>query len=183
MLLSYSLWDDIPDHQDIHTLTWMLHDPHLATALDSYLDQGSPFHAIYQAFLPISWLQSLPQGPLSNPRTQVLNSVKRNVEASLLITLYQLRILEFLEDLDRYLAELYHASINSSAFAPSSPLDLHELTVIKWIESYWTGRDGTVSFFYPSLLPWSLLPMPLSWSHPGLLSHLSMSYCYNSLPG
>ena len=53
-------------------------------------------------------------------------------------------MLKFLEDLDRYLAELHHTSTNSSPSASSSPLDPHELTVMKQIESHWTGGDGTV---------------------------------------
>ena len=129
----------------------MLHGPHLATVLDSYLDLGSPFHALYQVFLQISQLWSLSQGPVHNPRTQVLNSVKRNVEASLLTTLYQLRILEFLEDLDRYLMELYHVSINSSASASSSPLNPHELAL--WNELKATGLVEIVLYLF-------LLPIP-----------------------
>ena len=58
--------------------------------------------------------------------------------------LYQLRMLEFLEDLDRYLAELHHTFTNSSSSASSSPLDPHELTVMEWIKSHWTGQDGTI---------------------------------------
>ena len=50
-LYAYSLRDNVPDHQDIHRLTRMLCDPHLATALDSYLDLRSPFHTLYQACL------------------------------------------------------------------------------------------------------------------------------------
>ena len=88
-LYAYSLWGDIPDHQNIHNLTQMLCDLHLATVLDSYLDLSSLFHALYQAFLQISQLWSLPWGPLPNPRTQVLNSIERNVEATLFITLLQ----------------------------------------------------------------------------------------------
>ena len=122
----------------------MLCDPHLATALDSCLDLRSPFYALYQAFLQISRLHSLLQGPLPNPRTQVLTSIERNVEVSLLTMLYQLIMLEFLEDLDRYLAELHCSSTNSSPSASSLPLNSHELTVMEWIESHWTSGDGTV---------------------------------------
>ena len=123
----------------------MLCNPHLATVLDFYLDLRSPFHALHQAFLQISRLCSLPWEPLLNPRIQGLTSVERNVEASLLTTLYQLRMLEFLEDLDRYLAELHCSSTNSSPSTSSSPLNSHELTVMEWIESHWTGGDETVS--------------------------------------
>ena len=59
-LYAYLLQDDVPDHQDIHKLIWMLCNPHLATALDSYLDLRSSFHALYQVFLQISRLCSLP---------------------------------------------------------------------------------------------------------------------------
>ena len=58
-------------------------------------------------------------------------------------------MLEFLEDLDRYLAELHCSSTNSSPSTSSSPLNSHELTVMEWIEV-----TGLVEMeLYPFLLP------------------------------
>ena len=75
-----------------------------------------------------------------------------------------------------YLAELYCTFTNSSPSASASTLDPHELAGMEWIESHWTGGDGTI-------------PLPSTHSHYHeacyqccCLGHIQVNCCFYQCP-
>jgi hypothetical protein len=155
-LYANRLRDDFPSAADVQQITKYLRDKAFALPFDAFLDVGSRLYALRQAFLQNSCLLPLLSGmpPLSFSRrgtTEIIHDVK----GSLIITMYQLGMLEFLQDIDRYIRELaeahsppsseYESTVSiCSISASSSPLNSDEEKVFLQIESMWTGGHGMV---------------------------------------
>ena len=100
---------------------------------------------------------------------RLVREVYLEVEGSLVMAMYQLGMLEFLEDIDRYMLELSRRNSpdTSSSFvtalstqttsslsvsASSSPIASEEERVLQRLESWWTGDNAQV-------------PLPSNHSH------------------
>ena len=164
-LYAHTLCDDFPDSQDIKKLSEYLHSPAFALSIDSFLNIGSPLYALRRAYLKNSHLRLMSTNVSPSPQQTVLSRLIREVyleiEGSLVMAMYQLGILEFLEDIDRYMLELSrrnspdssssfvtalstHASSSSNVSASSSPLVSDEEHVLQRVESWWTGGHSQV---------------------------------------
>ncbi|KAF8547711.1 hypothetical protein OG21DRAFT_1489985 [Imleria badia] len=90
-----------PSNTDFATLVTAIEDTHLAIPIDSYLDVESPYyerlHFVHT---------SVPDTPEFHLAWCVASMVHQWVCDSLLITMFQLGMLEFFQDMDRYLQEL-----------------------------------------------------------------------------
>jgi hypothetical protein len=130
-LYANRLRDDFPSDADVQQITKYLRDKPFALPIDAFLDVGSPLYTLRQAFLQNSCLLPLLSGmsPLSFSRhgtTEIIH----DVEESLIITMYQLGMLEFLQDVDRYIRELaevrpplsseYESTVSTHSISTSS---------------------------------------------------------------
>ena len=163
-LYAHTLRDDFPDSQDIKKLSEYLRSPAFALSIDSFLDIGSPLFALRRAYLKNSHLRLMSTNISPSPQQTVLSRLIREVyleiEGSLVMAMYQLGMLEFLEDIDRYMLELSRRNSpdSSSSFvtalstrtsssnisASSSPLMSDEERVLQRVESWWTGGHSQV---------------------------------------
>ena len=164
-LYAHTLRDDFPDTHDIKKLSDYLHSLAFALSIDSFLDIGSPLYALRRAYLKNSHLRLMSTNITPSPQQTVLSRLIRKVyleiEGSLVMAMYQLGMLEFLEDIDRYMLELSHwnSPDSSSSFvtplstrttsstnisASSSPLVSDEEHVLQRVESWWTGGNSQV---------------------------------------
>ena len=109
-LYAHTLHDDFPDSQDIKKLSDYLRSPTFALSIDFFLDIGSPLYTLRRAYLKNSHLHLMSTNVSLSPQQTVLSRLIREVyleiEGSLVMAMYQLRMLEFLEDIDRYMLEL-----------------------------------------------------------------------------
>ena len=121
-LYTHTLHDDFPDSRDIKKLSDYLHSPAFALSIDSFLDIGSPLYALWCAYLKNSHLRLMSTNISPSPQQTVLSrliqEVYLEIEGSLVMAMYQLGMLEFLEDIDRYMLELSrrNSSDSSSSF-------------------------------------------------------------------
>ena len=163
-LYAHTLRDDFPDSQDIKKLSNYLRSPAFALSIDSFLDIGSPLYALRRAYLKNSHLCLMSTNISPSPQQTVLSRLIRElyleIEGSLVMAMYQLGMLEFLEDIDRYMLELSRRNSpdSSSSFvtalstrttssnisASSSPLMSDEERVLQRVESWWTGGNSQV---------------------------------------
>lgn len=114
--------------------------------IGSYLDVGSPLYSLYKVYLQTTLLSTMENHFSANTQLEQ--------EVVLIITLYPLGMLEFLEDLDRDLMALslhqplihstlmFPPSAPSTPSASSSPSTTKELMVVECVEAHWTGHDG-----------------------------------------
>ena len=151
-LYAHTLRDDFPDSQDIKKLSEYLRSPAFALSIDSFLDIGSLLYALRRAYLKNSHLRLMSTNISPSPQQTVLSRLIREVfleiEGSLVMAMYQLGMLEFLEDIDRYMLELSRrnspdssssfvtalstrASSSSNISASSSPLISDEERVLQ----------------------------------------------------
>ena len=118
-LYAHTLRDDFPDSQDIKKLSEYLRSPTFALSIDSFLDIGSPLYALRHAYLKNSHLRLMSTNISPSPQQTVLSrliqEVYLEIEGSLVMAMYQLGMLEFLEDIDRYLLELSHRNSPDSS--------------------------------------------------------------------
>ena len=109
-LYAHTLRDNFPDSQDIKKLSEYLRSPAFALSIDSFLDIGSPLYALRRAYLKNSHLRLMSTNISPSPQQTILSRLIREVyleiEGSLVMAMYQLGMLEFLEDIDRYMLEL-----------------------------------------------------------------------------
>ena len=160
-LYAHTLRDDFPDSQDIKKLSDYLRSPAFALSIDSFLDIGSPLYALRRAYLKNSHLCLMSTNISPFPQQTVLSRLIREVyleiEGSLVMAMYQLGMLEFLEDIDRYMLELSHrnspdsspsfvtalstCTSSSNISASSSPLMSDKERVLQRVESWWTGGN------------------------------------------
>ena len=123
-LYTHTLRDDFPDTRDIKKLSEYLHSPTFALSIDSFLDIGFPLYALQHAYLTNSHLHLMSTNLSPSPQKTLLShlvwEVYLEVEGSLVMAMYQLGMLEFLEDIDRYMLELSHH--NSTLLLLLSPL-------------------------------------------------------------
>ena len=163
-LYAHTLRDDFPDSQDIKKLSDYLRSPAFALSIDSFLDISSPLYALRRAYLKNSHLRLMSTNISPSPQQTVLSRLIREVyleiEGSLVMVMYQLGMLKFLEDIDRYMLELSRRNSpdSSSSFvtalsthtsssnitASSSPLMSDEERVLQRVESWWTGGNSQV---------------------------------------
>ena len=105
-LYAHTLRDDFPDARDIKKLSDYLRSPAFALSIDSFLDFGSPLYALQRTYLKNSHLHLMSTNISPSPQQTVLSHLIREVyleiEGSLVMAMYQLGMLEFLEDIDRY---------------------------------------------------------------------------------
>ena len=155
-LYAHTLPDDFPDARDIKKLSDYLHSPAFALSIDSFLDIGSPLYALRRAYLKNSHLCLMSTNVSPSPQQMVLShliwEVYLEIEGSLVMAMYQLGMLGFLEDIDRYMMELSRRNSpdSSSSFvtalstrttsstnisASSSPLVSDEECVLQRVES------------------------------------------------
>ena len=106
-LYAHMLCDDFPDACDIKKLSVYLRSPAFALSIDSFLDIGSPLYALQRAYLKNSHLRLMSTNISPSPQQTILSCLIREVyleiEGSLVMAMYQLGMLEFLEDIDRYM--------------------------------------------------------------------------------
>ena len=164
-LYAHTLRNDFPNARDIKKLSDYLRSPAFALSIDSFLDIGSPLYALRRAYLKNSLLRLMSTNISPSPQQTVLSRLIREVyleiEGSLVMAMYQLGMLEFLEDIDRYMMELSRRNSpdSSSSFvtalstcttsstnisASSSPLVSDEERVLQRVESWWTGGNSQV---------------------------------------
>ena len=164
-LYAHTLRDDFPDSQDIKKLSDYLRSPAFALSIDSFLDIGSPLYALRRAYLKNSHLRLMSTNISPSLQQTVLSRLIREVyleiEGSLVMAMYQLGMLEFLEDIDRYMLELSRRNSpdSSSSFvtalstrttpssnvsASSSPLMSDEERILQRVESWWTRGNSQV---------------------------------------
>ena len=163
-LYAHTLRDDFPDSCDIKKLSDYLRSPAFALSINSFLDIGSPLYALRCAYLKNSHLRLMSTNLSPSPQQTVLSCLIREVyleiEGSLVMAMYQLGMLEFLEDIDRYMLELSHRNSpgsspsfvtalstqtsSSDISASSSPLVSEEEQVLQRLESWWTGGNSQV---------------------------------------
>ena len=163
-LYAHTLRDDFPDSQDIKKLSDYLRSPAFALSIDSFLDIGSPLYALRRAYLKNLHLRLMSTNISPSPQQTILSRLIREVyleiEGSLIMAMYQLGMLEFLEDIDRYMLELSRRNSpdSSSSFvtalttrtsssnisASSSPLMSDKERVLQRVESWWTGGNSQV---------------------------------------
>ena len=109
-LYAHTLRDDFPNARDIKKLSDYLRSPAFALSIDSFLDIGSPLYALRHAYLKNSHLclmsTNLSPSPQQTLLSRLVREVYLEVEGSLVMAMYQLGMLEFLEDIDRYMLEL-----------------------------------------------------------------------------
>ena len=164
-LYAHTLHNNFPNARDIKKLSDYLPSPAFTLFIDSFLDIGSPLYALRRAYLKNSHLCLMSTNISPSPQQTVLSCLIREVyleiEGSLVMAMYQLGMLEFLEDIDRYMLELSHRNSpdSSSSFvtalstrtssstnisASSSPLVSDEERVLQRVESWWTGGNSQV---------------------------------------
>ena len=164
-LYAHTLCDDFPNARDIKKLSDYLRSPTFALSIDSFLDIGSPLYTLQRAYLKNSHLHlmstNLSPSPQQTLLSHLVQEVYLEVEGSLVMAMYQLGMLEFLEDIDRYMLELSRRNSpgSSSSFvtalsfqttsfsnisASSSPLASEEERVLQRLKSWWTGGDAQV---------------------------------------
>ena len=164
-LYAHTLRDDFPDACDIKKLSEYLRSPAFALSINSFLDISSPLYALRRTYLKNSHLRLMSTNVSPSPQQTVLSrliwEVYLEIEGSLVMAMYQLGMLEFLEDIDRYMLELSHwnSPDSSSSFvtplstrttsstnisASSSPLVSDEEHVLQRVESWWTGGNSQV---------------------------------------
>ena len=163
-LYAHTLCDDFPNARDIKKLSDYLRSPAFALSIDSFLDISSPLYALRRAYLKNSHLHLMSTNISPSPQQTVLSRLIREVyleiKGSLVMAMYQLGMLEFLEDIDRYMLELLRRnSPDSSSFvtalstcttsssnisASSSPLVSDKECVLQRVESWWTGGNTQV---------------------------------------
>ena len=163
-LYAHTLRDDFPDACDIKKLSEYLCSPTFALSINSFLDIGSPLYALRRAYLKNSHLRLMSTNLSPSPQQTLLSRLVREVylevEGTLVMAMYQLGMLEFLEDINRYMLELSRRnSPNTSSFvttlstqtttslnilASSSPIASKEERVLQWLESWWTGGNAQV---------------------------------------
>ena len=111
-LYAHTLRDDFPDARDIKKLSKYLHSLAFALSIDSFLDIGSPLYALRRAYLKNSHLHLMSTNLSPSSQQPLLSRLVRDVylevEGSLVMAMYQLGMLEFLEDINRYMLELSH---------------------------------------------------------------------------
>ena len=109
-LYAHTLHDDFPDSHDIKKLSDYLRSPAFALSINSFLDIGSPLYTLRRAYLKNSHLHLMSTNLSPSPQQTVLSRLVREVyleiEGSLVMAMYQLGILEFLEDIEGYMLEL-----------------------------------------------------------------------------
>ena len=109
-LYAHTLQDDFPDARDIKKLSEYLCSPAFALSIDSFLDIGSPLYTLRRAYLKNSHLRLMSTNLSPSPQQTLLSRLIREVyleiEGSLVMAMYQLGMLEFLEDIDKYMLEL-----------------------------------------------------------------------------
>ena len=109
-LYAHTLRDNFPDSQDIKKLSDYLRSPAFALSIDSFLDIGSPLYALRRAYLKNSHLCLMSTNISPSPQQTILSrliwEVYLEIEGSLVMAMYQLGMLEFLEDIDQYMLEL-----------------------------------------------------------------------------
>ena len=121
-LYAHTLRDDFPDARDIKKLSEYLRSPAFALSIDSFLDIGSPLYALRRAYLKNSHLHLMSTNVSPSPQQTVLSrliqEVYLEIEGSLVMGMYQLGMLEFLEDIDKYMLELsrWNSPDSSSSF-------------------------------------------------------------------
>ncbi|KAF8546948.1 hypothetical protein OG21DRAFT_1490665 [Imleria badia] len=161
---------------DFATLVATIEDTHLAIPIDSYLDVESPYYELLHAYFQNERLRfvhtSVPDTPEFHLAWQVASVVHQRVCDSLLITMFQLGMLEFFRDVDRYLRELAGAPpsasrvptlptvpppivpvpeetpsppIRTPSAASSSLLDSEELVILARVDRWWSRADGDAS--------------------------------------
>ena len=105
-LYAHTLRDDFPNACDIKKLSDYLRSPAFALSINSFLDIGSPLYALRRAYLKNSHLHLMSTNLFPSPQQTLLSHLLREVylevEGSLVMAMYQLGMLEFLEDIDRY---------------------------------------------------------------------------------
>ena len=164
-LYAHTLRDDFPDACDIKKLSDYLRSPAFALSIDSFLDIDSPLYPLRRAYLKNSHLHLMSTNISPSLQQTVLSRLIREVyleiEGFLVMAMYQLSMLEFLEDIDRYMLELSRRNSpnSSSSFvtalstrttsssnisASSSPLVSDEERVLQQVESWWTGGNSQV---------------------------------------
>ena len=164
-LYAHTLRDDFPDARDIKKLSDYLRSTAFALSIDSFLDIGSPLYTLRRAYLKNSHLRLMSTNISPSPQQTVLSCLVREVyleiEGSLVMAMYQLGMVEFLEDIDRYMLELSRrnspdssasfvtalssrTTSSSNVSASSSPLLSDEERVLQCIESWWTGGHAQV---------------------------------------
>ena len=118
-LYTHTLRDDFPDTRDIKKLSNYLRSPAFALSINSFLDIDSPLYALRCAYLKNSHLRLMSTNLSPSPQQTVLSRLVREVyleiEGSLVMAMYQLGMLEFLEEIDRYMLELSHRNSPGSS--------------------------------------------------------------------
>lgn len=127
---------DSPTTDDLLKLRMYLQDARLCNPVFHHTDVDSPLYSTYLAFIHVSRLTSIASGLLPSADADIafqvsqITATRVAVEQHLLTALFQLGMLEFIVDLDRFLAEstIYSTPLtipSSPPGLPRPPLHLH----------------------------------------------------------
>ena len=164
---AHRLRDDFPSDAELDRFALYLQDSRMAVPISTHLNMGSPLYALYQTYLSISNVSNVvPEmiGHVPSPTTTQLRALQRTALADLGIAMYQLGMLEFLDDLDRYLQEnavatrtpvpLIRNFSHSPTFGPSTSSSIIDEDKRRTLDLAEIRRDRTLGC------------LPLPPSHP-----------------
>ena len=107
-LYTHRLRNDFPSDTELDRVALYLRDSRMAIPIAAHLDMGFPLYALYRTYLSVSNISNVvPRiiGCVPSLFPTQLRTLQRTAQADLGIAIYQLGMLEFLDDLDRYLRE------------------------------------------------------------------------------
>ena len=124
---AHPLCPDSPSPATLYTMFFHLCNPCLAVPVGSHLDINSPLWALYCVNLQNQCLGNLLALTTTEEsiarRLSLICSIQRQIDENLTLTMFQLGMPEFLEDIDRYLRELQAIPIHTdTSYPPPSPL-------------------------------------------------------------
>ena len=107
-LYAHRLRNDFPSDTELDHVTLYLRDSRMAIPIAAHLDMGSPLYALYRTYLSVSNISNVVPGIIGRVPSLFptqLRTLQQTTQANLGIAMYQLGMLEFLDDLDCYLRE------------------------------------------------------------------------------
>ena len=107
-LYAHRLRNDFPSNTELDRVALYLRDSRMAIPIAAHLDMGSPLYTLYRTYLSVSNISNVVPGIIGRVPSLFptqLRTLQQTALADLGIAMYQLGMLEFLDDLDRYLRE------------------------------------------------------------------------------
>ena len=153
---AHPLCPDSPSPATLCTMSSHLHDPRLAVPVGSHLDINSRLWALYHINLQNQCLGNILMLTATEESVtqclSLIHSIQRQIDKNLALTMFQLGMPEFLEDIDRYLRELQAIPTctdmpypSPSPLSPDAEQALHRMELIYEISTRGT-LDGEFTY-------------------------------------